>query len=96
MSAATAGTVNPLTGKMYLDDRYTSRTVRHSNAVVRAFYDFWIEQAQGPLVNRVRLRRSAGPARETAPGSRGSVDGPGADSLQPEAAESRPRALSDD
>lgn len=34
--AATAGTTNPITRKPYLDDRYKPRTVRHSNAVLRA------------------------------------------------------------
>jgi integrase/recombinase XerD len=35
-SAATAETVNPVTRKQHLDDRYQPRTVRHSNAVLRA------------------------------------------------------------
>lgn len=59
-SAATAGTVNPITGKTYLNDRYRARTVRHSNAVLRCFYEFWIERGEGPLVNPVRLRRARG------------------------------------
>jgi integrase len=58
-SAATAGTVNPITRKRYLDDRYQPRTVRHSNAVLRDFYEFWIERGGGPLVNPVSLDRSA-------------------------------------
>jgi integrase len=58
-SAVTAGTVNPITRKRYLDDRYQPRTVRHSNAVLRDFYDFWIERGGGPLVNPVPLDRSA-------------------------------------
>lgn len=62
VSATTAGTVNPITRKQYLDDRYKPATVRHSNAVLRSFYGFWIEQGLGPLVNpvpqdRVRGRR---------------------------------------
>jgi integrase len=59
VSAATAGTVNPITRKRYLDDRYQPRTVRHSNAVLRDFYDFWIERGSGPLINPVPLDRSA-------------------------------------
>jgi integrase/recombinase XerD len=59
-SVATAGTVNPVTGKAYLDDRYKVRTIRHSNAVLRCFYEFWIELGEGPLVNPVRLRRVNG------------------------------------
>jgi hypothetical protein len=31
-SLATAGTVNPITRKPYLDDRYKPRTIRHSRA----------------------------------------------------------------
>jgi len=56
-SALTAGTVNPVTRKQHLDDRYQPRTVRHSNAVLRAFYEFWIERGEGPLVNPVPLDR---------------------------------------
>ncbi|MFT3872669.1 MAG: site-specific integrase [Nocardioides sp.] len=52
-SAATAGTVNQVTGKRYLDDHYAARTIRHSNAVVSSFYEFWAEQGPGPLVNPV-------------------------------------------
>ncbi|WP_371657354.1 tyrosine-type recombinase/integrase [Streptomyces sp. NBC_00280] len=57
-SAATAGTTNPITRKTYLDDLYKPRTIRHSNAVLRNFYDFWIETGGGPLVNPVPLARS--------------------------------------
>ena len=59
-SALTAGTTNAITGKTYLDDRYQPRTTRHSNAVLRTFYEFWIELGEGPLVNPVRLRRIKG------------------------------------
>jgi hypothetical protein len=52
------GTVNPITRKQYLDDQYKPRTVRHSNAVVRAFYEFWIDVVgAGPLINPVQLDR---------------------------------------
>jgi hypothetical protein len=60
VSALTAGTTNAFTGKTYLDDRYQPRTTRHSNAVLRMFYEFWIELGEGPLVNPVRLRRIKG------------------------------------
>lgn len=59
-SAATAGRVNAVTGKAYLSDQYAPRTVRHSNAVIRAFYEFWIERGDGPLVNPVALARTPG------------------------------------
>ena len=59
-SAATAGRVNAVTGKIYPSDRYAPRTVRHSNAVIRAFYEFWLEQGRGPLVNPVVLVRAPG------------------------------------
>lgn len=54
-SKATAGAVNPITGKRALDDRYAARTIRHSNAVIRAFYEYWIELGQGPLINPMPL-----------------------------------------
>lgn len=57
-SAVTAGTTNPITRKPYLDDRYKPRTIRHSNAVLRSFYEFWIEVGGGPLVNPVPLART--------------------------------------
>ncbi|MGW1737372.1 tyrosine-type recombinase/integrase [Nocardia sp. NPDC001965] len=56
-SRGTAGTINPITRKRYLDDRYAARTIRHSNAVVRSFYEFWIEIGEGPLLNPVPLSR---------------------------------------
>lgn len=50
--------INPVTRKKYLGDKYEMTTVRHSNAVVRAFYEFWIDDmCQGPLINPVRLDR---------------------------------------
>ena len=52
-SAAQVGTLNPVTRKQHLTDQYAPRRVRHSNAVLRAFYEFWIEEGAGPLVNPV-------------------------------------------
>ena len=60
VSAATVGTINPITRKRYLGDGYEPRTVRHSNAVLRSFYQFWIERGEGPLVNPVALQRTRG------------------------------------
>ncbi len=59
-SVATAGTVNPITRKRFQDDRYMVATIRHSNAVVRSFYAFWLERGEGPLVNPVVLARGRG------------------------------------
>ena len=59
-SLAVAGGVNPITKKRYLDDGYQPRTIRHSNAVIRSFYDYWIEIGQGPLINPVAVRRAKG------------------------------------
>ena len=56
-SAAMAGRVNPITRKRHLGDQYEPRTIRHSNAVLRSFYLFWIEIGEGPLINPVRLDR---------------------------------------
>lgn len=66
-SLETAGTVNPITRKRYLDDRYAIRTIRHSNAVVRAFYEYWREIGQGPLVNPVPLNRRTRPHADLNP-----------------------------
>jgi integrase len=59
-SAATAGRVNMATRKPHPGDRYQPRTVRHSNAVLRSFYDYWIELGEGPLVNPVPRERVKG------------------------------------
>jgi integrase/recombinase XerD len=56
-SIVTVGTVNAVTRKRYLGDQYEPRTVRHGNAVLRSFYEFWIELGAGPLVNPVVLDR---------------------------------------
>lgn len=60
VTAATAGTINPVTGKRHLGDGFEPRTVRHSNAVLRGFYEYWIELGEGPLVNPVALARGGG------------------------------------
>lgn len=59
VSASSAGAMNPVTGKRHLDDSYGPRTVRHSNAVLRSFYQYWIDVdvGKGPLVNPVVLAR---------------------------------------
>lgn len=57
VTASTAGTVNPVTGKQHLGDGYEPRTVRHSNAVLRTFYEYWLDVGLGPLVNPVALAR---------------------------------------
>lgn len=59
-SARTAGTINPITRKQYQDDSYKVATIRHSNAVLRSFYDFWIEQGLGPIINPVPQERARG------------------------------------
>ena len=62
VSAATAGKVNPITRKRHLSDQYEPTTIRHSNAVVRSFYEYWIEIDGRPLVNPVPLDRRSGRA----------------------------------
>ncbi|WP_251076422.1 tyrosine-type recombinase/integrase [Streptomyces benahoarensis] len=59
-SAATAGQVNAVTRKQNLGDQYSARTIRHSNAVLRCFYEFVIDAGEGPLVNPVRRDRVRG------------------------------------
>ncbi len=53
-SKKTAGTVNTRTRKRYLDDRYATRTIRHSNAVVRAFYESGTKQGKARYSTRFR------------------------------------------
>ena len=55
-----SGTVNAVTRKRYLDDHYQPRTVRHSNAVLRTFYEYWIDVGLGPLRNPVIRESMAG------------------------------------
>jgi hypothetical protein len=57
-SASHVGTINPVTGKRHLDDGYQPRTVRHNNAVLRSFYEFWLERGEGPVINPVRPGRA--------------------------------------
>lgn len=59
-SLATVGQVNAVTRKQYLGDRFSARTIRHSNAVLRCFYEFCIEAGGGPLVNPVVIDRGRG------------------------------------
>jgi integrase len=59
-SRSTAGQVNPVTKKRNPGDGYGPATIRHSNAVLRTFYDFWLERGGGPLVNPVVVERSRG------------------------------------
>jgi integrase/recombinase XerD len=59
-SWATAGQINPVTRKRHQDDRYQPRTIRHSNAVLRTFYQFAIDEQCGPLVNPVKQERPRG------------------------------------
>jgi hypothetical protein len=60
VSATTAGQINPATRKRHPDDAYQPRTIRHSNAVLRSFYDYWIELGAAPLVNPVHRDRATG------------------------------------
>ncbi|WP_370964912.1 tyrosine-type recombinase/integrase [Amycolatopsis sp. cg9] len=61
-STATVGTVNVITRKQHLNDGYQPRTIRHSNAVIRSFYEFWLDLGEpgGPLINPVPLRGKRG------------------------------------
>ena len=94
-SAATAGTMNSLTGKRYLNDRYEPRTVRHSNAVVRSFYVFWIEQGLGPLVNPVASQRAPGGRPNAHHNPMQPFRSEGRIRYNPKLPKRRPRAMSD-
>ncbi|WP_199562082.1 site-specific integrase [Micromonospora deserti] len=60
VSRTSAGQVNPVTKKRNPGDGYGPATIRHSNAVLRTFYDFWLECGCGPLINPVVVERSRG------------------------------------
>ncbi len=95
-SATTAGTVNQVTGKRYLDDHYAARTIRHSNAVISAFYEFFGDQGLGPVVNPV-VRDHRGQGRANAhhnPMERFRHEG--RVRYNPKVPRRRPRALDDD
>ncbi|WP_319459252.1 tyrosine-type recombinase/integrase [Micromonospora sp. RTP1Z1] len=94
-SAATAGTVNPVTGKRHLDDRYGPRTVRHSNAIVRSFYVYWIELGEGPLVNPVALQRARGGRPNAHHNPMQPYRAEGRIRYNPRLPKQRPRAMSD-
>lgn len=59
-SATSAGQINPVTRKRHQGDDYTPATIRHSNAVLRTFYEFWIERGHRPLMNPVVRERPHG------------------------------------
>jgi integrase/recombinase XerD len=94
-SAATAGTVNPITRKQYLDDAYKPRTTRHGNAVLRAFYEYWMELGLGPVLNPVQLSgtRGRGNAHHN---PLEAFRAEGRIRYNPKVAKRRPRTLSDD
>ena len=62
---AAVGSVNAVTGKPVLGSTYAVRTIRHTNAVLASFYDFWVETASTLMVNPV-IRRSGGLGRTNA------------------------------
>ena len=71
---ATAGQINPVTRNRHQDDGYQPRTIRHTNAALRGFYEFAIDEQCGPLVNPVKQDGLAGGAR-TASQPAGTVPG---------------------
>jgi integrase/recombinase XerD len=95
-SATTAGTVNQVTGKRYLDDHYAARTIRHNNAVISAFYEFFGDQGLGPVVNPVaRDHRGQGrPSAHHNPMERFRPEG--RVRYNPKVPRRRPRAMDDD
>lgn len=95
-SAATVGQVNPVTRKAYPTDGYQPRTIRHSNAVLRGFYEFWIERGAGPLVNPVPRERSGGGRAHAHHNPLEPFAAEGRLRYNPKAPKSRPRAMPDE
>ncbi|ONI71130.1 integrase [Actinosynnema sp. ALI-1.44] len=57
-STASAGSVNPVTGKPAPGVGYARSTIVHSETVLRSFYDFHLETGYGPVINPFPLDRS--------------------------------------
>jgi integrase len=55
--AASAGTVNPVTGRPAASGKYAPRTIVHSETVLRQFYDFHRHWGSGPIINPFPLVR---------------------------------------
>lgn len=53
-----SGGVNPVTGKPLLGPGYAVSTVRHSETVLRSFYEMHREEGTGPVINPFPLRQS--------------------------------------
>lgn len=75
--APAPGSVNPRTGKRYLDAGYAPATINHALSVVAAFYAFHAEQGVGPVVSPV-------------PGPTGGRGHPHHNPMEPFAAHRRP------
>lgn len=95
-SSSTVGTINPRTRKSYLDDRYKPRTTRHSNAVLRSFYEFWMEIGEGPLVNPVPLQRMRGQRPNAHHNPMNPFRAEGRLRYNPKVPKTKPRALPDE
>ncbi|PZS21283.1 MAG: integrase [Pseudonocardiales bacterium] len=97
-SLATVGQVNLVTRKQYLGDQFAARTIRHSNAVLRCFYEFCIDAGGGPLVNPVVLDRGRGRGRR-ANAHHNPLEpfkAEGRLRYNPKASKARPRAMPDE
>ncbi|WP_433553399.1 tyrosine-type recombinase/integrase [Micromonospora zamorensis] len=96
VSRATAGLVNPVTRKFHLGDGYGPATIRHSNAVLRTFYEFWLERGGGPLVNPVPVERSRGSRANAHHNPMAPFRAEGRIRYNPRLPKRRPRCMPDD
>ncbi|MER5757350.1 site-specific integrase [Streptomyces sp. NPDC002088] len=60
------GTPNPVTGKPTPGTKYAANTRAHSESVLRAFYDFHLDEGAGPLINPFPLDRARRTGRANA------------------------------
>jgi integrase len=95
-SRATVGQVNPVTRKQYLSDQFAARTVRHSNAVLRCFYEFCLDAGVGPLVNPVVTDRGRGPRANAHHNPMEPFRAEARVRYNPKAPKPRPRAMPDE
>ncbi|WP_327310899.1 tyrosine-type recombinase/integrase [Streptomyces sp. NBC_01243] len=58
LAKPTPGTPNPVTGKPTQSTKYAARTRAHCETVLRAFYDFHLDEGTGPIINPFPLDRS--------------------------------------
>ncbi len=88
---------NALTGKAAPGPRYAQATVAHAESVLRAFYDFHLEEGTGPMVNPFPLAAAPAPgAGRRAPQPPRAFRGHARGRYRPKLTEHVPRVIPDE